>query len=117
MNAALFAIAVFFLGMGIAALIHPAWILSLFKTSVTTPEGRNEVRAVYGGYGLAMSIMLAFSIYHPELRAGIILCVAFAMAGMASGRLISFVTDRKAGALPVLFFIVEILIAALLLTS
>ena len=59
------AVAVFFLGMGIVALWRPALILGLFGTAVTTSEGRNEVRAVYGGYGVAMGVLLAGSLATP----------------------------------------------------
>ena len=44
-----------FAAMGLLALARPADVLAQFGVSVETPEGRNEVRAVYGGFGLAGS--------------------------------------------------------------
>jgi uncharacterized protein DUF4345 len=110
------AVAVFFLGMGIVALWRPALILGLFGTAVTTSEGRNEVRAVYGGYGVAMGVLLAGSLATPTpLRSGILLRVAVATLGMAVGRLISFGIDGRAGFYPLLFLGVEVALLASLL--
>jgi hypothetical protein len=110
------AVAVFFLGMGIVALWRPALILGLFGTAVTTSEGRNEVRAVYGGYGVTMGVLLAGSLATPTpLRSGILLRVAVATLGMAVGRLISFGIDGRAGFYPLLFLGVEVALLASLL--
>ena len=101
-------VAVFFLGMGIVGLWRPALVLGLFDTAVTTSEGRNEVRAVYGGYGVAMGVLLVGSLAMPTpLRSGILLCAAVATLGMALGRLISFGIDGRAGFYPLLFLGVE----------
>jgi hypothetical protein len=108
------AVAVFFLGMGIVALWRPALVLGLFGTAVTTSEGRNEVRAVYGGYSVAMGVLLAGSLAAPTpFRSGILLCVA--ELGMAIGRLISFGIDGRAGFYPLLFLGVEAALFASLL--
>jgi hypothetical protein len=110
------AVAVFFLVMGIVALWRPALVLGLFGTAVTTSEGRNEVRAVYGGYGVAMGVLLAGSLATPTpFRSGILLCVAVATLGMAIGRLISFGIDGRAGFYPLLFLGVEAALFASLL--
>ena len=108
-------VAVFFLGMGIIALWRPALVLGLFGTAVTTSEGRSEVRAVYGGYGVAMGVLLTGSLAAPRFRSGILLCVAVAMLGMAIGRLISFGIDGRAGFYPLLFLGVEAALFASLL--
>ena len=110
------AVAVFFLGMGSAALWRPALVLGLFDTAVVTSEGRNEVRAVYGGYGVAMGLLLAGSLATPTaFRSGILLCVAVAVLGMAIGRLISFGIDGRAGFYPLLFLGIEAALFASLL--
>lgn len=109
------AVAVFFGGIGVVALWRPALVLGLFGTTVTTSEGRNEVRAVYGGYSVAMSVLLVGSLAMPAFRPGILLCVAVAMLGMAIGRLISFVIDGRSGFYPLLFLGVEAAVFAFLL--
>ncbi len=112
------AVAVFFLGMGIVALWRPALVLGLFGTAVTTSEGRNEVRAVYGGYGVAMGLLLAGSLAMPAaFRSGILLCVTVAVLGMAIGRLISFGIDGRASFYPLLFLGIEAAVFASLIGS
>lgn len=102
------AVAVFFLGMGFVALWRPAVVLGLFDTAVITSEGRNEVRAVYGGYGVAMGLLLAGSLATPAaFRTGILLCFAVAVLGTAIGRLVSFGIDGRTGFYPLLFLGIE----------
>ena len=50
--------ALFFLVMGIAALVAPARILAPFGVTVATADGRSEVRAVYGGFGVVTGVLL-----------------------------------------------------------
>ena len=112
------AVAVFFLGMGTVALWRPALVLDLFGTAVSTSEGRNEVRAVYGGYGVATGALLAGSLAMPtSLRSGVLLCVAVALLGMAIGRLVSFGIDGRVGFFPLLFLGVEAALFASLLVA
>ncbi len=106
--------ALFFIGMGILALMRPAAVLALFNINVTTPAGRNEVRAVYGGYGIMMGGLLFYSLSEPELQAGIWFTIALALLGMALGRLFSFLIDRAMSTMTFLFFVVEIIIALIL---
>lgn len=108
-------VAAFFFGMGTVALLRPARVLGLCGVTVATSDGRNEVSAVYGGYGLAMGVLLVFSLATPLLRPGILTCVAVAMLGMAAGRLVSFRIDGRAGFYPRLFLGVEVAISAILL--
>ena len=52
------------------------------------PASRSEVRAVYGGFGLAIAGVLVFAaIADGDLRKGILITVGAALAGMAFGRL------------------------------
>jgi hypothetical protein len=46
-------VAVFFLGMGIYALAAPAALVRPFGITLGESTSRSEVRAVYGGFGLA----------------------------------------------------------------
>ncbi len=107
---------VFFLGMGVYALARPAAMISPFGISLPVAESRAEVRAVYGGFGLAIAGMLALAATHEALREGILLTVAAALGGMAFGRLVSVVVDRPKAFYPNWFyFIVEVVAAAALL--
>lgn len=108
--------AVFFLGMGIFALVRPAALIRPFGITLTVPESRAEVRAVYGGFGLAIAGMLALAAAGYPAGEGILITVAAALGGMAFGRLISGVIDRPKAFYPNWFyFLVEVIGAAGLL--
>lgn len=108
--------AVFFLGMGIFALVAPAALIRPFGITLTVPESRAEVRAVYGGFGLAIAGMLALAAAGYPAGEGILITVAAALGGMAFGRLISGVIDRPKAFYPNWFyFLVEVIGAAGLL--
>lgn len=112
--------AVFFLGMGLYALAAPATMIQVFGITLPTRESRSEVRAVYGGFGVAIAGVLAFAAFHPSpARTGILLTVGLALAGMAFGRLVSAVIDGRTPFYPNWFyFIVEAVVGgALLLTA
>lgn len=111
----IFPVALFFFSMGIIGLIRPAAIPRLFKTALTSPEGRNEIRAVYGGYGLAVGALLVHSITQPHTQSGVFLAVGVAMLGMAFGRIVSLLIERRIGLFPLVFLVVELLIALILL--
>ena len=101
--------AVFFLGMGIFALARPATMIRPFGITLPLPESRAEVRAVYGGFGLAIAGMLALALAGHPARDGILLTVAAALGGMAVGRLVSGLIDRIRSFYPNWFyFLVEI---------
>ena len=110
-------VAVFFLGMGLYALALPARVLSIFGVAVTSVDGRNEVRAVYGGYGIAVGVVLLAALELPAYRDGILVCQAVGVAGMAAGRLLSAAIDRPPGFYPWFFCAVEALLAGALLAA
>lgn len=110
-------VAVFFLAMGAVALVVPERVLATFGVLVTTRDGRNEVRAVYGGYGIAMAVILLVARTAPSIRAGVLVCVAVAVVGMALGRLVAAVVDGRPGFYPWFFFVVETLLAVALGTA
>lgn len=87
--AVIVAAAVFFAGMGVYGLAAPARLVAPFGTTLAGPAGRSEVRAVYGGFGLAVAAVLAYAATTPEVRTGVLVTVAAALAGMAAGRLVS----------------------------
>ncbi|MGI5221066.1 DUF4345 family protein [Nocardia sp. CA-290969] len=107
----------FFTGMGLYALAAPARLVRPFGITAGTVAGRSEVRAVYGGFGLAVAGALIWSATTTgELGRGVVLAVAVALAGMAAGRVISRVLDAPAAFYPVWFYCwVEALAAAALL--
>lgn len=108
--------AVFFLGMGLFALARPAALIRPFGISLPIPESRAEVRAVYGGFGLAIAGVLALAASGHPARDGILITVAAALGGMAFGRLVSGLVDRSKAFYPNWFyFLVEAVGAAALL--
>jgi hypothetical protein len=101
-------IAAAFAAMGLLALARPERIVAYFGTRELSRDGRNEVRAVYGGFGLAIAALLAAVPYHPALRPGTLLAVALALLGMAAGRLLSALLDGPPGRWPWIFMGVEL---------
>jgi hypothetical protein len=112
-------IGVFFLGMGVYALAAPAALVRPFGITLGQSTSRSEVRAVYGGFGLAMAAVLAYAAVDAgSHRTGIVITVAAALAGMAFGRLVSAVVDGRVAFYPNWFYFgVEAVAAAALLTT
>jgi hypothetical protein len=94
MDIAVLAVALGFALMGAAALAKPASIGNFFDVRFDSVDGRNEVRAVYGGFGIAIAAALVIATQEAQFREGVILCVALALAGMASGRVFSALFER-----------------------
>lgn len=109
-------VAVFFLGMGLVALVRPAFVVAFFGMKAEGADARNEIRAVYGGFGVAVGILLLGTMNRQDLASGVNLGVAIALLGMAAGRLVSFVLERP-GRWPLVFFAVEIALALLLFSA
>ena len=108
--------AIFFLGMGASALVRPRFVISFVKMVPETADARNEVRAVYGGFGIAVSGLLVYAAQHNEIRSGVLLAVAASLLGMAAGRVVSLFVERP-GRWPVLFMVTETALAGMLLWS
>ena len=111
------AVAVAFALMGIGALVRPTVVTRQFGIPALTPEGRSEVRAVYGGFGLAVAAMLVVAITSPDLRAGIAITVAVALFGMAVGRVVSAVIDRSLSKVAALYLVIEVVAGVLLVLA
>jgi Domain of unknown function (DUF4345) len=111
-------VAVFFLGMGVYALAAPAALARPFRIVIDTAESRSEIRAVYGGFGIAIATVLAAAALDlGGIRTGAVITVAAALAGMALGRLSSRIADEATPFYPVwCYFCVETVGAALLLS-
>lgn len=113
--ALVYLVAAFFAGMGLVALLQPERVLAFFGTRHLTRDGRNEVRAVYGGFGIAIAILLLGTLsFFASLRDGILFAVAVALLGMAAGRLISAAIDGNPGRYVWIFFGIELLLAGML---
>ena len=112
-------VALFFAGMGVFGLVAPAALVRPFGIVPATAEGRSEVRAVYGGFGVAIAALLFVALAQaPELRRGVVPAVAVALLGMAFGRLVSRLIERPAGFYPVWFYFwVELVAAGALLAG
>jgi hypothetical protein len=109
-------IAVFFLGMGVYALAAPAALVRPFGITLAESASRSEVRAVYGGFGLAIAAVLGYAaVANGELRTGILITVAAALAGMAVGRVAAAILGDRTAFYPNWFYcLVEALAAAVL---
>jgi hypothetical protein len=106
-------IAVFFFGMGVYALAAPASLVRPFGITLGESAARSEVRAVYGGFGLAIAGVLVFAaIADGDLRRGILIAVGTALAGMAFGRIVSVVIDSRTAFYPNWFYCLVEIIAA-----
>lgn len=108
-------IAVFFLGMGVYALAAPAALVRPFGITLGESASRSEVRAVYGGFGLAIAGVLAYAALEDGVRTGILVTVGAALAGMAFGRLASAALGDRTAFYPNWFYcLVETVAAAAL---
>lgn len=112
------AAALFFLGMGVLALVRPARLVAPFGITLSGPDARLEVCAVYGGFGIAIAALLGVAALDPAGHGGELLAVAFALFGMAGGRLVGRVRHRPSGFYPVWFYFwVEVVVGMLLLLA
>jgi hypothetical protein len=109
-------VAVFFAGMGVYALAAPQALIRPFRIKLEGGEARTEIRAVYGGFGLAIAGLLGWAATEPAEHDGILITVAVAVFGMAAGRLIGRVFDRPKSFYPTWFYFwVEVVAGTLLL--
>lgn len=109
-------IAVLFGGMGVYALAAPAALIRPFGVTLGSAVSRSEVRAVYGGFGLAIAAVLGYAAFREgDVQKGILITVGAALAGMALGRIVSAVVDSRTPFYPNwLYFLVEIVAAGAL---
>ena len=110
-------VAALFAGMGVLAIARPERILAFVGIPALSRDGRNEVRAVYGGFGLAIAALLGATGFDAGIRSGALLAVALALFGMAVGRLLSVLLDGAPGRYPWLFLAVELCAGAALLAE
>ena len=107
------AIAVFFLGMGIYALAAPGTLVRPFGIVLESPVSRSEVRAVYGGFGLAIAAVWGYAVLREgDVRKGILITVGVALLGMALGRIVSALVDARTPFYPNWFYFIVEAVAA-----
>jgi hypothetical protein len=114
LHASILVAVVLALVMGVGALVKPSLVTRQFEIVALTAAARNEVRAVYGGFGIAMAVMFGLALVDPRLRTGICLTAAASLAGMAGGRLLSAGVDRTLGRAPLAYLCLEAVLAGLL---
>lgn len=107
-------VALFFAGMGLYALTAPATMVRPFGVTLATATARAEVRAVYGGFGVAIAAVLVYASRVPEARTGVLITVGVALAGMAVGRVVS-VFDGRTPFYPNWFYCLVEVVAAVAL--
>lgn len=110
-------VALFFLGMGVYGLAAPVSLIRPFGVELPVPEARTEIRAVYGGFGVAMAGVLFLAAADiGAMRRGIALTVAMAFLGMAFGRIVARFVEKPSRFYPIWFYFwVEVAGAAVLL--
>lgn len=118
-NAIVWIVAIGFAVMGVAALLRPATIWAPFGIEPTTPGSRSEVRAVYGGFGLAIAALMIWSLEADAgVREGVLLAVAISLFGMAAGRVVSALVEPRAViGWPGFFLLLEVGLGALVLAA
>lgn len=111
--------ALFFLCMGLYGLVMPDRLTAPFGIVADSATSRTEVRAVYGGFGVAVAVVLVLAAFDfGDIGTGVCIAVAAALAGMAFGRLVSALVGDRTGFYPVWFyFVVELVLAGMLVVA
>ncbi|TMR93010.1 DUF4345 family protein [Nonomuraea basaltis] len=120
MTAAVIAVvAAFFLGMGVYGLVAPAALIRPFRIIADSVEARTEIRAVYGGYGVAVAgLLMVAAADAGGIRRGVVTAIAVSLWGMAFGRLVARAVERPSAFYPSwLYFWVEIVGGGALLAT
>lgn len=112
-------VAALFAAMGGYGLVAPAALVRPFGIVLAHPAARAEVRAVYGGFGIAVAVVLTVAgLNRGAAGAGAVTAVAAALLGMAAGRLAARVAESPGGFYPSWFYFwVELTTAGLLLAG
>ena len=117
-DAAVIAVAAFYAALGAACLAQPERVPAAFGAAEPPPAYRNEIRAIYGGFPLALAAALIWSTgASEEVREGVVLAAAISTAGMALGRLVSAALERPRSGAPWLWLGVEVVLVALLVAG
>jgi hypothetical protein len=74
--------AVLFAAFGAAFAVAPAWMAAQVDIVVTSPTGRADLAAIYGGLELGLGAYLALCLWKGRLRTGLTVA-ALALSGLA----------------------------------
>ncbi|AFT99671.1 MULTISPECIES: DUF4345 family protein [Nocardia] len=112
-------VALFFAAMGVFGLLRPSQLVDPLGLLADRADARAEVRAVYGGFGIAIAVILGLAAADVgDLRFGACVAVAAALGGMAFGRVWSSVVESPSAFYPVWFYLVlEVILAAMLVLA
>ena len=112
-RAVLLTFAAVFAAIGVGFLWMPTSWARAIEVVVSTPMGRTDVRATYGGFMLAFGTFLALGAVLPELTRPALLACGLALAGFAGGRVIGLAVEGTLSGLMITFLIVEMVGAVL----
>ena len=94
--------------IGIGFLIAPTSWARAIEVVVSSPTGRTDVRATYGGFVLAAGVFLAVCAANTDwIRPGLLAC-ALILAGFAGGRLVGWAAEGTLSRLMTFFLVVEL---------
>jgi len=90
-----------FLAIGLASLIRPEMMTTLFGLSPQSNSGLIEAMALYGGGFLSWSVITIGALHCPRLSPGLLIAMMTTMGLIATGRIIgSFVVGEFAANFP-----------------
>lgn len=85
--------AIVWLPYGIYCFFQPDALAEMAGVAATTPTGRTELRAMYGGVQMAIGLLALAALRRPELARGVFVAVAFLTAGLFTTRLVGAALD------------------------
>ena len=118
-DVAVFAVAAFYAALGAVCLVQPVRVPAGFGAAAPPPAYRNEIRAIYGGFPIALAAVLVWAATGASdaVREGVLIAAAVSTAGMAAGRLISRAVEPTESSYPWIWFGVEVVLVALLVAA
>ena len=100
-------VALAFIGTGAFGLSSPQALTDYVGTTLTSVDGFNETRGLYGGVHLMVGLLLMFAAFNKALhRIGLLLALTF-LGGYVFGRLASISLDGMPGSTVFLWLGVE----------
>ncbi|GAA0553360.1 DUF4345 domain-containing protein [Actinomadura livida] len=91
--------------MGLYGLVAPAALIRPFGIAADSVAARTEVRAVYGGFGVAVGGALIWAaVTSGAARHGVLAAVGIALLGMAAGRLAARAAEGPLALYPLWFY-------------
>jgi hypothetical protein len=104
---------VVFIGFGLGFLAVPVQWAAVIDISLPSAMARTDLRATYGGFGLAIGVFWALSAFRAAwIRPGLV-ALGLAAAGFGGGRLIGILLEGTASPLMLFYLACEVPTAAL----